>query len=169
MFHDPWRVLRPRVAVCVLACVRVGECRVVAHGRHSLGWPCAARCCSARLAGGGWWPCFLSSGCARRCCTAFTVVLVLLSLPARLSCSLVARSAGAALSTLSTVALLGGSFCWCCPLDPLDRRSLLSLACGHRCATAFGLTLVLCAPDRLLYPAISRRLYRPFLRHLLRS
>ena len=66
----PTATLRPRVAVCVLACVRVGGCRVVAHGRHPLGWPCAARCCSARLAGGGWWPCFLSSGCARRCCTA---------------------------------------------------------------------------------------------------
>ena len=82
---------------------------------------------------------------------------------------LAARSAGAALSTRPTVALLGGSFCWCCPLYPPDCRSLWSLACGHRGATAFGLTLVLCAPDRLLYPSISRRLYRPFLRHLLRS
>ena len=126
---------------------------------------------------------------------------------------LAACSAGAALSTRSTVVFFGGSFCWCCslnPLDcrvlgslacghrgskadplplmgdhhsiilgylvcwccslnPLDCRVLGSLACGHRGATAFGLTLVLCAPDRLLYPSISRRLYRPFLRHLLRS
>ncbi len=141
------------------------------------------------------------------------VLLVLPSLPARLSLSLAARSAGAALSTRPTVALFGGSFCWCCPLYPTDCRSLWSLACGHRGSKAdplplmgdyhsiilgnFGLmwacdchpllltpalillgvgvrlspalTLVLCAPDRLLCPSISRRLYRPFLRHLLHS
>ena len=126
---------------------------------------------------------------------------------------LAARSAGAALSTRPTVALLGGSFCWCCLLYPPDCRSLRSLACGHRGSKAdplplmgdyhsvilgnFGLmwacdchpllltpalfllgvgvrlspplTLVLCAPDRLLYRPISRRLCRPVLRLFLHS
>ena len=134
------------------------------------------------------------------------------SRPSRLSLSLAACSAGAALSTRPTVVFFGGSFCWCCSLYPTDCRSLRSLACGHRGSKAdplplmgdhhsiilgdFGLiwacdchpllltpafillgvgvrlspalTLVLCAPDRLLYRPISRRLCRPVLRLLLR-
>ena len=56
---------------------------------------------------------------------------------------------------------------WACDRHPLLLTpALFLLGVGVRLSPP--LTLVLCAPDRLLYPSISRRLYRPFLRHLLR-